>query len=338
MINYSERFFALLAEYLDPKLKIADVVADVLDISKDAAYRRLRGETDLGLAEALQLSHHAGFSLSALEASHQGTVRFSRGNFIKSFEDYETYLSQSLKQLERIARVENHKLYYLAKDIPIFYQFAFPNLAAFKMYVWLKSLYLLPQVENRYLSLTSIPPRLVELAQKQWQVYSQINAIEIWNDTTVDSLLSQLEYYFEAGLLESKEQAEQIIEEFREMMKLIYRQSLSGHKAHPKQLKLSAKASYQLYYHELLIMDNHLLLKMGEQGADQYFIPYGGLNYLSTVDKPIIADLEQYLDNQLKSAYLISEISEKERNQFFIRIKNRIGKLKDKIEMLDPFM
>jgi len=48
--------------------------------------------------------------------------------------------------------------------------------------------------------------------------------------------------------------------------------------------------------------------------------------------------MSQYLNGQKEKSSLISNISEKERNKFFIRIKTRIDQLKSKIEMTNPFM
>ena len=146
-----------------------------------------------------------------------------------------------------------------------------------------------------------------------------------------------MEYYYEAGLLNSKEEAIAICDEYQDMMKLIYRQALRGKKAHHNNAEEFSAAEYKMYYHEILIMDNHILAEL-DQNKKLYFVPYAGLNYLNTNDPLLTESMSQYLNGQKEKSSLISNISEKERNKFFIRIKTRIDQLKSKIEMTNPFM
>ncbi len=205
------------------------------------------------------------------------------------------------------------------------------------MFVWLKSIYGVQHLNGFQYELDMIPQDLKDLGLELWEAYSRINSVEIWNDTTILSLLNQLEYYYEAGLLNSKEEAIAICEEYQEMMKLIYRQALRGKKAHHKNTEEFGSANYHMYYHEILIMDNHILAEL-DQNKKIYFVPYAGLNYLNTNDPALTESMSNYLGGQKEKSSLISNISEKERNKFFIRIKNRIDQLKSKIEMTNPFM
>jgi hypothetical protein len=51
----------LLSQYL-----LVDIVSDVLDIGKDSAYRRIRGEKQLNIDEAYKLCKHFHLSLMYL--------------------------------------------------------------------------------------------------------------------------------------------------------------------------------------------------------------------------------------------------------------------------------
>jgi hypothetical protein len=240
-------------------------------------------------------------------------------------------------QLRSVKNYKSHQLIYQAKDVPIFYHFGFPKLGAFKMFVWLKSIYGIDRLDGLQHELDMIPPDLRQLGEDLWEAYAQLNCVEIWNDNTIHSLINQLEYYYEAGLLSSKEEAIAICDEYQEMMKLIYRQALSGKKVHPKNTDEFSSADYKMYYHEILIMDNHILAEL-DRNKRIYFMPYAGLNFLNSTDPLLTGNISEYLTEQQKKSSLISNISEKERNKFFIRIKNRIDQLKNKIENTNPFM
>lgn len=330
-------FFQKVQEKLTERQNLSDILADLLCVSKDSAYRRIRGSTEISLNEATRIAQHFGIAIDEVMGEQKNSALFTKGPFIRNLDDYRAYMQRTIQQLEVIKSKPNHLMYYQAKDIPVYYQFGFPKVASFKIYVWLKSVYNIQKIEGKNFDLKSIPPDLLELAQKQWELFSQINTVEFWNDTTILSILKQLEYYYEAGLMHSKEQAIGVCDEFQKMMKLIYKQSLASQKIHAINHDEFSKASYSMYYHELLLMDNHILVEQNDQEL-YYFVPYAGVNFLSTSDPVLTQDLRKYMQEQTKKSSLISDISEKERNKFFIRIKNQIDKLRQKIESTDPFM
>jgi len=335
--NFQRTFFEMVRERVNDHEILVDVITDLLHCSRDSAYRRIRGTTELSINDAVVIARHFGLPLNHLIGQSANSVIFEKGTFIRSLEDFRNYLQTSLLQLRSIQNHRGHQLVYQAKDIPIYYQFRFPRMSAFKMFVWLKSIYGVDRLEGFQYELDMIPKDLLELGDQLWEAYSKINSVEIWNDTTVLSLLNQLEYYYEAGLLTSKEDAIAICDEYQEMMKLVYRQALRGKKAHHKNLEEFSNAQYNMYYHEILIMDNHILAEL-DGNKRMYFVPYAGLNYLSTNDPLLTENMSDYLRAQKEKSSLISNISEKERNKFFIRIKNRIDQLKNKIETTNPFM
>lgn len=335
--TYQQILFEKIRNQLPENLSMIDHITDILSLSKDSGYRRLRGETALSLDEAIGLAAHFNISLTEVAGQVDHTAIFRKAPFIKNLDDYTRYMQQSLRQLQEIHSKKEHVMIYSAKDIPIFYQFAFPRLAAFKIYVWLKSIYNIQTIEDQNYSLDDVPESLLQLAREQWQAFTRINTIEIWNDTTISSLINQICYYYEAGLLRNKEEALELCQEFREMLKIIYKQALSGQKTHANNPEVNSGASCRMYYHEILLMDNHILAEI-DSIRKVYFIPYGGLNYLSTTDPSMTDEMYEYLIGQTKKSALISDVSEKDRNRFFIRIGNRIDQLIQKIESTDPFL
>lgn len=331
------QFFEMLRAKAPKNEVLADIVADSLSCSRDGAYRRISGRTELSLPEATKLAQDYSLSLNHLIGSSQNSVVFGRGNFIRSINDFQQYLESSLKQLKKILEFRDHHMIYQAKDIPIYYQFAFPKLGAFKMYVWLKSVYNIQKLNGENYDLSMLPDELKALAKELWETYSRIHTTEIWNDTTIQSIINQLEYYYEAGLLSSREEALAICDELLLMMKMVYRQALNNRKANPHNHEEDSGAHYAMYYHEILIMDNHILTQLSPY-RKVYFLPYAGINFLHTEDPLLTKDVSEYLEEQKNKSSLLSTISEKERNKFFIRIKRRIDRLRENLMNMDPFM
>lgn len=335
--SYQSRFFEMVRTRVPDNEMLVDILAELIDCSRDSAYRRIRGTTELSVNDMVKIAKHFNISLNEWVGQSDSSVIFQSNSFIESLEGFRNHLLKSYGELERIAQFPKHQLIMQAKDVPYYYQFRSKKLAAFKVFVWLKSMYQLDQLEGLDFNVNSIPDDIIDLCLKIGEAYTKVNSIEIWNDDTMLSMVKELEYYYEAGLLNSKEEALELCQEMYAISKVLYRQALKGQKAHYSKSEEYGQGDYQMYFHEILVMDNHILAQLDEN-RKAYFIPFAGLNYLQSQDAGLSQKMENFLNDQIKKSSLISNMSEKERNKFFIRIKNRIDQLKNKIEITNPFM
>ncbi len=333
-MNFQDALFRKIRETMENPKELPKLLQDILSVSADSAYRRLRGETVVSIDEAYKLSNYFKVALSDLETFRNDHVTFTRRPFINSIEQLEDFLVESLDHLELVLSDPNHQMLFLAKDIPVFYIYKFRELAAFKMFVWLRSIYDIEKINNHYYDLMSIPERLIELAQKQWEAYSRMNTLEIWNETTIVSLLNQIEYYYEAGLLSGKEQALLLCDQVNDMLRVIYRQAKHGARINGD--GEPTDAGYKLYYNEVLIMNNNIMSVY----KDRYIfnIPYAAVNYFTTNNEELTHEMYDYIMLQAHKSALISDVSEKERNKFFLRFRNKIDALRQRIETSNPFV
>jgi hypothetical protein len=333
-LEVQNALFQAIESQLPPNRSIVETLMDILDVSRDSIYRRLRGDTRIDFAEACLLADHFSLSLNDIMQTKEERIVFQRDRFIHSLDDLQQMLQNNLDTFSIIQQSKEKKLYYLAKDIPFFHIYGFPELASFRMYVWLKSVYHIDKINNRNYSMADIPSAIIDMAAEIHRKYEHIPVVEIWNETTPSSLLMQIEYYYEAGLFTSKDEALKICEQFRLMVRRIYKSALNGHTVLDDGKTLPS-ATFEMYINEILIMDNHILSEVN--GNLRYFLPYGGVNYMVTADRSLCLDMKSYIDRQITKSSLISQVSEKERNRFFIRLGRQIEQLKEKIEKTNPF-
>jgi hypothetical protein len=333
-LDVQKALFDAISSQLPPNRSLVDTLMDILEVSRDSVYRRLRGDTRIDFDEASKLAMHFSISLNDIMHNKEDRIVFQRDRFIHSVEDLQQMLQNNLDTFTIIEQSSARKVYYLAKDIPFFHIYGFPELASFRMYVWLKSVYYIDKIDGKNFSMSDIPQSLVDLASKIYRKYERIPVVEIWNETTPSSLLMQIDYYYEAGLFSSKEEALNICEQFRLMVRRIYKSALNGYRVLENGTAVP-NATFEMYINEILIMDNHILSEVN--GNLRYFMPYGGVNYIVTADRSICTDMKSYIDRQLTKSSLISQVSEKERNRFFIRLGRQIEQLREKIEKTNPF-
>ena len=139
--NVQKRFFEELKSRLPSNLSMANVVAEELNISIDSAYRRIRGESDLSLREFDSLISKYLISTESVLTRSNNSVHFDYRSIDPENFDFEKYfnsLSDEIKSMEQYGLKE---MIYAALDLPLFYYFLFPKLAAFKVFFWKRNVF-----------------------------------------------------------------------------------------------------------------------------------------------------------------------------------------------------
>ncbi|UYZ62423.1 helix-turn-helix domain-containing protein [Hymenobacter weizhouensis] len=312
------QLFAAIRAQAPAHLSLADEIADVLGLSTDSAYRRLRGETALSLDEAGRLAQHFNIALHDLLGGPRFAVAFQRVSINALPQGLAEYLAITREYFEQAARGKEKLGAYAAKDIPAFYHFLFPELARFKLFFWLKTIKAAEAYQSLSFAPRHIPDELVAAGAAAARQYLSLPLTEIWNDETANSTLGQIEYYHQAGLYEQPTDAQRLLDEVEALIRHIQHQAVRG-----ATLRDGAEqAPYQLYYNEILLLDNTIFTVA--DGLSRVLLTYNGMDYLHTSDAEFCGEVQHWLRVQTEKSTLISRVSEKERNRFFNKMYARI--------------
>jgi hypothetical protein len=319
--DIQHNFFESIKASLPRNMSLADVVATVLEISNDSAYRRIRGEKMLSLEEIQLLCNHCKISVDEVLSLQTNATSFS-GRFLEaSTFSLDKYLQDMLEQLSHINHLDRPELIYFCKDVPIFQYFMFPELAAFKFYVWMKTLVPGQPVNGQSESIDSIMTSLLAYSKKLADIYVRVPGIEILSPGNTATTQWQIEYARDAKLFRSEVEMEVLYDKLHEMNDHMERQAEAGKKFLPGQAHASG-ADYKLYVNDFVIGDNTVLIKA--ESAEACFINHNAINYFFTRDKRFIQYTARFLDNVIRKSILISSAGEKERSMFFNHTRGQI--------------
>ncbi len=305
---------------LPPNLSFVDELAEALNISRDSAYRRIRGETVLSLDEAKILYNRYGVSIDVLFSNSSEMVTFHRR--VVSFADYnlEKWLESILKNLDYLSGFSKNEMIFSAKDIPVFHYFRLPELSAFKLFFWMKTLLGYPEYEQAKFTNDAVPKKLIALASRMWNKYSSISSTEIWNEEVLYDTLRQIEFYNECGLFANADEATLLCDQLSKLLEEIEHDALVGRK--------SGSGAFNLYNNEILIADNTVFARMGDKRC--VYVNQNALNLLLTFQEPFCEKTENYLQNLIKKSTVISVTGQRERSRFFKNMNDRIQSFKVK--------
>jgi len=317
-----EHLFQLIKGKLPPGETVIDVVSELLHVSIDSAYRRIRGETPLLLDEAKLLCLHFKISLDRLFEMEHNDVVFHPilvGNKHYTFENYLTDLQKTLRY---IASFKDNEIIYLSKDIPFFHYFSLKPLFAFRYFFWMKSILQHPDFKNRRFSMDYLSPQMEEMAKEISRCYKTIPSTEIWNTEGINSFVAQVEYYKEAGYFASDNDAALLYDSLSEVIEHIRSQAQYGCKYLPGENPDLKQSNYKLFYNHVVIGDNTILVTLNKKKI--VYINYDVLNYMTTEDEDFCNETLEKMQTLMRRATIISDVSEKQRNIFFNTLLNRI--------------
>ena len=322
-------FFNHIRSKLPAHLSFVDEVAELLNISNDSAYRRIRGEKPLGLDEVQVLCNKYRISLDQLLQLNTNTVIFSCDKIDYPSFGFDKYLQFVAHNLGMFNKLQNPKLYYYSKDIPIFHFMAFPELRAFKFFFWKRTLINYPELARQQFNGEETDPVLLELADKIDEMYAGIPSTDIWNEESINVTISQIEFYRQSNIFTSKDVLLKVYSQLEELVNHLELQAETGKKWLYGKRHATGNVPYDAYINETLIGDNTIFVQSDNQLVT--FINHNGLNFMATQDKGFCDYTFKNLQNVIRKSTHISVVGEKERSIFFNTLRQKIQDRKNNI-------
>jgi len=322
-----QSFFQHIKGKIPPNLSMVDEVAELLNISNDSAYRRIRGDKPISFEELQKLCVHYKVSLDQFLNLQSDTFIFS-GKLDNDINfRFENWLEEVLKQYSIISSFPQKHIYYLSKDLTFNIHFQIPELAAFKYFVWMRSFlgfqpgkgekfsFYYPRFEDHH-----------EIGTKIVNVYNSIPTTDIFNTEGINTTLQQIEYYYEAGNLVSKEQALILFDKMEILVNHTEKQAELGLKFRIGEQPNSGSAPYRLFNNELILGDNSLLAEIGDRKVT--FLNHSFMHFIATRDEAFNNAMYNHLKNLMQKSTLISTSGERSRVLFFNRLREEIHRRK----------
>lgn len=313
-------FLEQIRNRVPENISFADKLAELLNISRDSAYRRIRGETVLSLDEVKNLCDRFGVSLDALLSPSVNTSLFHHRALSTTY-TLEQWLNSVGSNMEVVNGYSHREMIFAARDMFIFHYFRLPELSAFKMFFWLKTVIKDPAYTSQSFHTDVIPKEILQTGNKLWKLYSTVPSTEIWSDEAVNETIKQIEFYHDCRFFADKKQAALLCDRLIELINLIKNDAAEG--------KKTGGEAFRLFENEILIADNTVLARMDKMRI--VYINYNTLNLLTTHQETFCDRTEKYLNNLIKNSTQISASAEKERNKFFNKMKERIEIFKKKL-------
>jgi hypothetical protein len=327
-MDAQKQLFEMIKNNIPEQYRLVDVVGELLDLSPDSAYRRIRGEKELSLSELQKLCEKFNLSMDAIlnYNSNQGTLFQYTSVNMADPESYIRYIERLSHSLTELLTVEDKELFFTAQDIPFYHFLNYTELLFFKLYVWYDIL------NRERLSFENFcdkldRDRILPVYRQMFRAYMQIPSKEIWTHQTVDTILRLLDFYMETGAFNTKETVFLLLNQLSQLLDTVHEYAKDGYKDGERK-----KTFFDLYICSVDLENNFMLTRRENRLACT--IKLYTVNSITTDNVALCHETLKWINDLILKSTLISGTSVKEQFRFFQTSTNKIDGLVNKIESI----
>lgn len=321
--NSQAQFFQNLKNFIPDYSSLVDEVSEILNISIDSAYRRIRGEKLLDFQEIELLCKRFNVSVDKFFSAKTNTILFQGKQNTYEKDSFMDWMEDVLAQLNLVNSFSKKHIYYLCKDMPPFYHYYHKELAAFKFFFWMKSILFAEHMNGTKFSISeNIFNQYEEVTRKIINTYNKCPTTEIWSEEGINTTLRQIELYHQMGIINNPKDTLFLYNCVIEVVDHLEKMAEAGKKFMLNQSPNEECPEYNFFVNEFVIGDNTFFVELDENKIT--YLNYGVIYFLGTADQKFNEGMFRNLENLIKKSTQISSVGEKERKQFFNKLRKKI--------------
>ncbi|MDX1684857.1 MAG: helix-turn-helix domain-containing protein [Saprospiraceae bacterium] len=326
--------FDLIRERINDSKHWIDEIAEQLNLSKSAVYKKVNATSSLSLEELSDLLVTYDISFDDLIRPEKTTVTFSSpymNRRIKSFLDYFNPLKQSLEFYSRLPNVEVN---YATHELPIFYWLTSRDVCYFKLYAFARTLWELDGYKDKPFDLSEFSGEQVIMkeAREIAEYFFTMPSTEFWNQNILGNTLNQIKYFANSGLFANMDDAIHLCQSLKDIIVHIREMASEGKKFFAGQEAGESHADFNLYHNEIAHTNNTILVESDTVQA--VFATYDSPNFIVSQDETLIDHTKEWYDKLRRHSLPVSNDASKNRLYLFDQILKRISMTQTELETL----
>lgn len=324
-VDIQRVLFERLKNEVANSISLVDALADLLNISNDAVYRRMRGEKRLDIDELTTICAHFNISFDTLAGSETNSLLFNYSPLdLSNIEVYKQYMKQLLHSFAALSKSPDKEVFFTAVDIPMFHFMPYPELTLFKVFTWSNSTGAFTGNFSEFCDLVK-DDELLAIFKQLDEAYSKIPSVEIWTDHTFDAILRLIDYYFESGYLASKDEALLLCSQLLQLTKRMEQWATQRFKD-----EQNKQVPYRLYLSDIELENNFVILRNNQ--SLRCIIKLYTINSMTTTHPGFCSEAMAWIDNSMRKSTLISGASQRESFKFFNLMTQKVRYMIERIE------
>lgn len=285
-----------------------DILTNIIPLSKEAAYRRLRGEIKFTLEDAVHIAIWSGISLDTIlniDKNGQHMFHIQKFFFDKPFEVYYDIIFESTRACAYVKKDPDALLYFAGNTLPPMLYMRFPLLNQYNFFKWF---YQSPCIQSSSVQLKDVivPDKVINIQQQLIREIDQINLCMIIGEDIFIALIKDIQHFYNIGLI-TPEELGSLKEEVAAMIDYVETMAANTHSTKGKK--------NMIYICNTYLNGNYALLNGRDFESSVIFIY--GINQLDCNDPVICKTQKAWFSSLIGFSTLISGCGILSRTIFF---------------------
>ena len=316
--HFYHEFMSILQRKIPHKATLANTITTILDIDKDAAYRRLRGNVNFSFTEMAFIARKLGISLDEIvdiDTERCKSIRLTLTKHIDPTEVDYAMFGDYINTMELIKDEPGTKIMESGNLIPHYLFFDYEYITRVIMFRWSQNSF-----DGKKLPFHEviIPQRMREM-QKQACLYARHikSTTYVWDSTIFEHFVSSVKFYAQVRLIKEEDIA-------------LIKNDLTGFINDMEKMAATGKHKDT---------GNPVSIYVGDINADANFgyietknlrisqVRTFLLNSFTSFENLLFDEINSWLNAALKLTTLISVSGERMRTDFFNKQRDVIGTL-----------
>lgn len=319
MNEVQQRLVDELRNKVESKGELVHELVELLDISQDSVYRRLRGDSEFTLTEIYKMSNRYNLSMDSILNRNITSTSFRFNKLYEHSDAFIPYIASLTRQMELLSKAKG-KLNFVASELPISQSFQNQGLRDFKIYYWQKVVLNKPKLKGVKIDETfGLGININEHVNSLMHSYANMKKVEIWTEETLDDTIRQIMYCRDSGLLD-KPMIHMVCQSMTEMLdRLESELEMHGEGNNVNNLTF--------YVSSVELGNNVILMDFGTHRSA--YVKFNTFNTVSTSSDDFCDEIESMIKSNLTKSVEISGKSDIFRHKFFTTLRSKVQALCD---------
>lgn len=298
----------IIKSHIPEGIKPMPYLMDLLQLSRESVYRRLRGEISYTIQEGVLLASALNISFDELfdniNNKENVYINFNTAKTILPEDNYVEMMKSTIKVFDNISEGQYSKVFYAGNKILNSLLINYKTLSKLRYIRWIHQTHNLP-IDSKFSEII-LPPKVIEVHKEYAEIAKRIDQMTVIFDSyAVLAIINTIKFYYRRNLITKAE----LLEMKKELLAMAYRF---------EEIARSGKNSYNmdtfLYLSDLNIESNIMLFEF-EDKVSTHVLSSGKFPLVSSNVK-IYDEQKMWIDSLLKFSVLVTRSNELVRAEF----------------------
>lgn len=334
-MDIQNRLLEQLKSKIPADSSLGRVLMEELDLSRDSAYRRARGETALKPEEIQLLCSKYDLSIDKIVGISGKNVVFQYNPLQRGEFSFDGYLNGIQEAFRRMLSQRSFALYASNMEISMFQIANFPELLRFKLLFFGKCYLNLPSLKDIKYKKGWKDGISDEKVTEILRNYIKVPSIEVMHYEVGKGLVREIVSFYELGFFETRGDALNLLDQSVLLFRHLEEQCVQGRKFVYNQPVTTEPGTYQMYLHPTYLQDNTFISETN--AYRMLYITHNMINYMYTIDQDYVNKSFAVFNQMIANCTLISGENARLRSGFFEQLLAFVDKAKSRISQDELF-